>query len=693
MLIDSSRHHFPKLRIRLCLLVGLLCTACTVASSAQTLRICCYNMLDRPTTAAQDQDMQVVMQALGNAVALGNAQAVDILAFQEGPESAAEYSDIEANLEAVFGGDYTSSITPPDFFGCRTGFVFNTQTVQLLAATSLTGSLTHNTRRALFRPVGGTPDDDFYMYSIHHDAGSAASDIAQRTLEASIIRNNSATLPAGSAIIFCGDFNVTGSDEVAYQNLFADGNNGPIIETLNTPFGFREDIEWQDNIAMLPFHSQDPTGNMDDRFDAFYINGAFIDGDGIEYVKGSCSVLGNNGTHSIGSNINTGSGAAGFASELVAFSDHLPVFCDFKFGQVAQKFNSQISTDALVSRFVRTSGPVTGTAGFDELQIEGTSNPIAFRSFGIVDVDLSGQLADGENAAVATNIVLNLFQDNAPFTDNGPIGIYLASPAATQLTIDSSIQYQTTQNGLASLPTALSNGAVKVATYAAVHRDGPLLPDGTLDPVALFGSEIELAVADALNNDGMLRFLITPDHPATAATFAGFTSALGVPNLQADVIVDDGTETVLASSAAIVNGTQGAGTFMNIETSDDQRINYIADAPTGTDPPLRLQLTGFLPTASPQSLGFTIETNGNTPNLAQSIDLFNFNTGVWEEIESTDIQLKDVTVSAEVSGDPSRFVGPGSNLILARLNFEPAGPVLFFPWAIGIDQFAWTIVP
>lgn len=676
----------------MCLLTGFLCAVQSGQASAQTLRICCYNILDRPTTVAQDQDMQAVMQAVGNAVALGNAQPIDILAFQEGPESAAEYADIEANLEAVFGGNFSSSITPPDFFGCRTGFVFNTDTVQQLSATSLTGSLTHNSRRSLFRPVGGTADDNFYIYSIHMDAGGAASDIAQRTLEGTIFRNNSATLPSGASIIFCGDFNITGSAEAAYQNLFADGTNGPIVESLNTPFGFRDDIDWRDNIAMLPFHTQDPTGNMDDRFDAFYMNGAMIDGAGIEYIKGSCSVLGNNGTHSLGSSINTGSGTIGFGSELVSFSDHLPVFCDFRFGQTPQKFNSQLATDAVISQFVRTTGPVTGGTGTDEMQIEGTGNPIAFRSFGVVDFDLSGQLSAGENTKTATNIVLNLFQDNATFTDNGPIGIYLASPTASAIPIDSSIQYQATQNGLASLPAVLSTGAAKVATYAAVHVDGGNLPDGTLDPIALFGSEIEVAVADALNNNGSLRFLIVPDHLATAATFAGFNSVLGSPNLQADLIVDDGTEQVTADQLSIQNGMVAGGSLLNIETSDDQRLSFRASTPTADDPPLRVQFMGTLPTATPQSLSIMVEASGNTPNLGQTFDLFNFISGSWEEIGTSGIELKDTTAIASATGDASRFVGPG-NLVLARMNYAPTGPVLFFPWSIGIDQFNWTFTP
>ncbi len=658
---------------------------------AQTLRICSYNMEDRPTTAAQDQDMRIVMQAVGNAGGpLGNPQPVDILAFQEGPAAAAEYADIEANMEAAFGGNYQSSISSPDFFGCRTGFVFNTDRVQQLASTTLTGALTHNTRRVLFRPVGGTAADNFFIYSTHLKAGTTSDDESQRALEANIIRGNAATLPAGSAIVYCGDFNMTGSDEQGFQNLFAPGDDTTAVDTLNSPFGFRDAVNWRDNIAFLPFHTQDPGASMDDRFDAIFMNAACVDGNAFEYIKGSSATLGNNGSHNLNANITTGTGAVGFSSELLSLSDHLPVFTDWTFGQVAVRFNAQLSVDSITSNFVRPAGPVTGTSGANEFQIEGTGNPITFRSFGVIDFNLDGQLAVGENASAATNVVLNLFQDNAPFTDNGPIGIYLASAAAAQVSIDNSIQYQATQNGLASVPSALSDGAVKVATYAAVNVDGGNLPDGTMDPVGLFGPEIDQAVADALNGAGVLRFLITPDHPQTAATYTGFASVLGAPSLTADLVVDDGSEDVFVNQISISNGSQGAGIVLATQASDDDRVSFFSAAPTASDPPLRLQASGILPTAIPQTLSVTLETQSNTPNVLQTVELFNFDNSAWEEIGLAKVTLTDNSITADATGDVSRFVGSG-NLILTRMSWSPSAPVLFFPWSIGIDEFKWTI--
>ena len=634
--------------------------------------------------------MRVVLQAVGDQVVLGNAQPIDIFAFQEGPESAAEYNDVEANFEAVFGGNYQSTLATADFFGCRTGFVYNTDRVQLIAATTFSSGFTHNIRRGLFRPVDGTVDDQVYIYSIHLKAG--ASDESIRDDEATSIRLNAATLPTDAHIIYCGDFNIKGSDEPAYQTLFAPGSHSTAAETLNTPFGFFNDIEWQDNLAFLPFHTQNPVNNMDDRFDAIYVNNNLLDGSGLEYVRGSCTVLGNNGTHNMNQSINTGNGAAGFGSQLIAFSDHLPVFCDFVYGQTPTDFDATVNTAAVSTQFVRNNGPVGGATGDNAIEVEGSSNG-NFAAFGVVDFDLSGLLASGASVTDLDNIVLSMVQDNSTFSDSGPISLYLATSAAANVTIDGGIQYQTGQNGLASVPEILAAGAVKVATYAAVHEtnSGAPLPDGTADPIALYGGDIGQAVSAALKNKGVIRLLITPDHAGTAATYAGFSNGLGGPGLFADLVTDDGTVEVFPSSFTLNNGVQGSGNIFATNESNDNRINFLSDTPVSkSEPPIQITFTGTLGVGSVETLTATVETQSNTANVAQTIEMFNFTSGEWELIDSSDVDLVDQTIIAVPAGDISRFITVG-NLVLTRVSWKPSGPVLMYPWRTSIDHFKWSI--
>ncbi len=126
-------------------------------------------------------------------------------------------------------------------------------------------------------------------------------------------------------------------------------------------------------------------------------------------------------------------------------------------------------------------------------------------------------------------------QENESITRDGPISVFVASPTATAVNIDSAVQFQTGNSGLACVPGSLSTGAELVATYPAVHHapDGTDLPDGTLDEIVLHRDAIRTAILNALNTDGKIRLIVVPDHPATAATYSGNTnSSYSGPTLQ-----------------------------------------------------------------------------------------------------------------------------------------------------------------
>ncbi len=58
--------------------------------------------------------------------------------------------------------------------------------------------------------------------------------------------------------------------------------------------------ECRDNALFKNLHTQDPRGNMDDRFDFQFVSGELLDDVGLDYIDGSFSVFGNDGTHLMG---------------------------------------------------------------------------------------------------------------------------------------------------------------------------------------------------------------------------------------------------------------------------------------------------------------------------------------------------------------------------------------------------------
>ena len=63
---------------------------------------------------------------------------------------------------------------------------------------------------------------------------------------------------------------------------------------------------------------------MDDRFDLMFVTEEMLDDTGLDYITDSYRVFGNNGTHTLNSTVDTGTGAASnVLKALASASDHL----------------------------------------------------------------------------------------------------------------------------------------------------------------------------------------------------------------------------------------------------------------------------------------------------------------------------------------------------------------------------------
>ena len=91
--------------------------------------------------------------------------------------------------------------------------------------------------------------------------------------EVTILRNVTDALPLNSNYLVCGDFNIYGSTELAYQKLLDQSTPGYFVDIYNLT-GI-----WN-NSAYAPYHTQSTrlrqfgggaTGGMDDRFDLILI--------------------------------------------------------------------------------------------------------------------------------------------------------------------------------------------------------------------------------------------------------------------------------------------------------------------------------------------------------------------------------------------------------------------------------------
>jgi hypothetical protein len=309
-----------------------------------------------------------VLEGIGEELSSGNAQPLDILALQETTSNSITVTPIVNGLNTFYGGAglYSNSTYQATQSGSNTNnafgngpnaIVFNARTVQLLASVpvdppggvSALGSSSGEYREVMryqFAPAGVATNEAniFFIYVSHYKSGSGTSVTTARNGEATIIRNNAATLPATARILFVGDFNTGDASEPMYSTLLAPGANRA-LDPLN-PSGSTT-TNWDNNSApLLPAKTDSSTAlRYRDDYQMMTTNVYFGSSGGLALMPGTYHVFGNNGTtpytNSVNSTTNTAFNnrlvtngpvfisAAQLFLDLASASDHLPVMADY----------------------------------------------------------------------------------------------------------------------------------------------------------------------------------------------------------------------------------------------------------------------------------------------------------------------------------------------------------------------------
>ena len=318
------------------------------------VKIVSYNLLGYPgsDTATRNPYFRTVINSLNP----------DILVVQE-ITSQSGINGYLNNVMNVGRNDYDAGtfIDGPD---TDNGIYFRNDKFIFLSNTPVKTALRDISE---FKLVHILTKDTLLIYSVHLKASTGSANELLRAAEVDSLRKVTNALHQGANFIVCGDFNIYGSNELAYQKLLqitsgADGNfNDPLTLTGT----------WN-NPAYAQYHTQSPrvrsfgggaTGGMDDRFDMILYSNAVKNPGGITYVSNSLVAYGNDGNHyndSINRMPNTAVSQE-IANALHYTSDHLPVYSLFTFeNSTSIASGSDLVTDySLHQNYPNPWNPVT----------------------------------------------------------------------------------------------------------------------------------------------------------------------------------------------------------------------------------------------------------------------------------------------------------------------------------------------
>lgn len=319
----------------------VLMTVAALSSAAHAqLRVVNWNVAK---LAGDPVAVENVFAAIADDDRPGFAVAPAIIAVQEVPSSskrALEAIIADAIPSATYAtATYTTSSGENGSGGAQF-LAYRTDLLQEIPGSHrdiFTGA-GRDTDRWRLRLVGSTDAaGEIWIYSSHLKASNSSSDAELRHEGAIAIRDDADSLPAGSNIIYLGDFNVYSNGEEAYQEFLAPGS-GQAVDPIGSG-------SWGGSSNAIK-HTQSPRlsggglvgGGMDDRFDMQLYTPPMSDGAGLSIMSGTYRAFGNDGNH-YNDSINAGTNtyypseiarSNALADDLFEASDHIPVVTDLQ---------------------------------------------------------------------------------------------------------------------------------------------------------------------------------------------------------------------------------------------------------------------------------------------------------------------------------------------------------------------------
>ncbi|MCH7903295.1 MAG: hypothetical protein IH944_01860 [Armatimonadetes bacterium] len=200
--------------------------------------------------------------------------------------------------------------------------------------------------------------------------------------------------------------------------------------------------------------------------------------------------------------------------------------------------------------------------------------------------------------------------------------------------------------------------------------------------------------------DGDITNLDNSGFPWGGADFTGaFQWDRSIPSGQStafnvEITAPGPEQTVLPDSFSFFRGSQTGGVLSDLFDSDDSFITVLPGITLNqAERQVQLIVVGTAPTETPTELRFRVEAHAEINNIGQWIELWNYDTNSYEQVDFMIATLADSIVEVSIAVDPGRFIQAGTKQMKARVSYKEAGIVLSFPWLISFDQTVWIIVP
>lgn len=350
------------------------------------------------------------------------------------------------------------------------------------------------------------------------------------------------------------------------------------------------------------------------------------------------------------------------------------------------------SAEAVNNATIQVTGPRGGMNGKNFFNIEGAGILEQFRSWGAADfnaADFGVPFTVGD----VTNFKIVLTEANAAFTSPGKIQFWLTTDTTTS--IEPVVSPWVWQNNVT--PEGIGTQAPTEFLGSGDFNTLGNMNSGQVNTYAItLSAAAKAIVINALNSNGSLRLVVTPDSvggPDTvAATFAGFSNnTYNGPVIEFDASAG-GPDIVVPSAFLTVRGQLDSGNVASLGADDGDYLRHCKFlVPNLFVPPVEVVVTGT--TTKTTTTGIAARLTGrmaNAGSFSHSVEQRNQVTTSYEDIATATVNTTESTVTSNSTGSHSQKIGAGGAL-QARYTIRKTGPSAVATWCYNADLFRWTV--
>ena len=247
-------------------------------------------------------------------------------------------------------------------------------------------------------------------------------------------------------------------------------------------------------------------------------------------------------------------------------------------------------------------------------------------------------------------------------------------------------------NGISLEPSISADGlSVGFTSFATnlVAGDTNLEADCFIRSLALNTTRrVSVSTSGEQGNERSERVRISSDGLAAVFDSDAFNLVHFDRNGDGDVFLNDSR--IKVESLTLVRGVGESGGFNSLLYPDD--IHYVLRPGitfTTAQAPIEFVVKSTGPVLNPSRLEFAVEFHSTAPSIRQTIEMFNFDTQLYELVDTRQSTVTDAVVVTAITSNPGRFVGPTGEM-RTRLAYKAAGPVFAYPWRTRVDYVRWT---